>query len=236
MKTCPKCGNIIENDNAKFCRKCGAKQPEIVVEKQESIAINTSPKDGILLSDLPKRQLPDDGGQTLSANFTNKKPISSSFASPIVATEEKGLLWAVKTCFRKYYCLVKGIIDNDEGEINAPIGRSSNDRQKMCVTDKNSKEAITEFKVLDRFVDSCLLDVELKTGRTHQIRVHMAYINHPIVNDNVYGYKKLDDLEFGQMLHAKTIGFVHPKNGKYLEFSVDMPTKFYEILKKYEEE
>lgn len=102
MKTCPKCGNIIENDNAKFCRKCGAKQPEIVVEKQESIAINSTPKDGILLSDLPKRQLLDDGGQTLSSNFTNKKPISSSFASPIVATEEKGLLWAVKTCFRKY--------------------------------------------------------------------------------------------------------------------------------------
>lgn len=103
MKTCPKCGNIIENDNAKFCRKCGAKQPEIVVEKQESTAIRSTPKDGILLSDLPKRQLLDDGGQTLSPNFiTNEGPKSCSLVSPIVATEEKGLLWAVRTCFKKY--------------------------------------------------------------------------------------------------------------------------------------
>lgn len=102
MKTCPKCGNIIENDNAKFCKKCGAKQPEIVVEKQEGTTINSTPKDGILLSDLPKRQLPADGGQTLTPNFTNEKPISSSFSSPIIVTEEKGLIWAVKTCFRKY--------------------------------------------------------------------------------------------------------------------------------------
>lgn len=102
MKTCPKCGNIIENDNAKFCKKCGAKQPEIVVEKQESIVINPTPNNGILLSDSPKRKNTDDGGQTLSPNFTSEKPISSSFTSPIVATEGKGLLWAVKTCFRKY--------------------------------------------------------------------------------------------------------------------------------------
>lgn len=102
MKTCPKCGNIIENDNAKFCKKCGAKQPEIVVEKHESTVINSTPNDGILLSAPPKRLITDDGGQTIPPNFTNEKPIYSSFASPIVATKEKRFLWAVKTCFRKY--------------------------------------------------------------------------------------------------------------------------------------
>ena len=102
MKKCPNCGNIIENDNEKFCKKCGAKQPEIVVEKQESTVINPTPNDGILLSDPPKRKITDDGGQPLSPNFTSEKPISSSFISPIAAKEEKGFLWAVKTCFRKY--------------------------------------------------------------------------------------------------------------------------------------
>jgi len=102
MKKCPNCGNIIENDKAKFCKKCGAKQPEIVVEKQESTVINPTPNDGILLSDPPKRKITDDGGQPLSPNFTSEKPISSSFISPIAAKEEKGFLWAVKTCFRKY--------------------------------------------------------------------------------------------------------------------------------------
>ena len=134
-----------------------------------------------------------------------------------------------KTCYRKYYCLVKGIIENDEGEINAPIGRSSNDRQKMCVTDKNSKEAITEFKVLDRFVDSTLLDVELKTGRTHQIRVHMAYIHHPVLNDNKYGNKIIDDT--GQYLHAYYLSFIHPRTNERMNFEVDMPKYMREYIK-----
>ena len=102
MKKCPKCGNIIENDNAKFCKKCGAKQPEIVVKEQDSTVSNSTPNDGILLNEPPKRQITDDGGQTLSPNYTSEKTISSSFVSPMVVTEEKGFLWAVKTCFRKY--------------------------------------------------------------------------------------------------------------------------------------
>lgn len=101
MKKCPNCGNIIENDKAKFCKKCGARQPEIIVEKQESTVINPIPNDGILLSDPPKNNT-DDGGKNSISNFTNEKPISSSFVSPIAATGEKGFLWAVKTCFRKY--------------------------------------------------------------------------------------------------------------------------------------
>ena len=105
-----------------------------------------------------------------------------------------------KTCYRKYYAIVNGVIENNEGCIDAPIGRSEKDRQMMTVTPKNSKKAITEFKVLERYADSTLLDVELKTGRTHQIRVHMSFINHPVLNDNRYNKKTID--KTGQYLHA----------------------------------
>ena len=126
-----------------------------------------------------------------------------------------------KTCFRKYYAIVNGIIDNNEGIINAPIGRSSKDRQKMEVTDKNSKEAITEFKVLQRLSSTCLVECELKTGRTHQIRVHMAFIKHPVLNDPKYSKKTID--ETGQYLHAYYLSFIHPKTNERMEFVTDMP-------------
>lgn len=102
MKKCPQCGNIIENDNAKFCRKCGAKQPEIVVEKKETTVINSNQNEGVLLNESPNRSMTDDGGQTLSPRYTREEPISSSFISSIIEPEGKGFLWAVKTCFRKY--------------------------------------------------------------------------------------------------------------------------------------
>ena len=132
-----------------------------------------------------------------------------------------------KTCFRKYYAIVNGIIDNNEGIINAPIGRSSKDRQKMEVTDKNSKEAITEFKVLQRLSSTCLVECELKTGRTHQIRVHMAFIKHPVLNDPKYSKKTID--ETGQYLHAYYLSFIHPKTTERMEFVTDMP----EYMKNY---
>ena len=140
-----------------------------------------------------------------------------------------------KTVLRKYIALVHGVILEDTATIDAPIGRSNSDRKKMMVTDVNSKDAVTHIRVLERYKNSTLIECVLETGRTHQIRVHMAYINHPVVNDPVYGYKKLDDKDFGQMLHAEVIGFVHPVTGKYLEFSVDVPLKFKEILKKYKD-
>ena len=126
-----------------------------------------------------------------------------------------------KTCFRKYYAIVSGVIDNNTGEINAPIGRSEKDRQMMTVTLKNSKEAITEFTVLERYDDSCLVECELKTGRTHQIRVHMKFINHPVLNDVKYGKKKLD--ETGQYLHAYYLSFIHPITKERMEFTTDIP-------------
>ena len=134
-----------------------------------------------------------------------------------------------KTCFRKYYALVNGVIENNEGEINAPIGRSEKDRQKMCVTDKNSKEAITLFKVLERLDNASLVECELKTGRTHQIRVHMSFINHPVINDNRYNKKTID--KSGQYLHAYYLSFIHPKTHERMEFETDMPSYMKEFIK-----
>jgi len=130
---------------------------------------------------------------------------------------------------RKYIALVYGVIKNETGTIDAPIGRDLFDRKKMSVTDINSKEAVTHFKVLERFKDATLIECTLETGRTHQIRVHMNYIGFPIVNDPVYGRKKKIN-DFGQMLHAKTIGFTHPITNEYMEFSIDAPKEFYDIL------
>lgn len=138
-----------------------------------------------------------------------------------------------KTVTRKYVALVHGVINEDTATIDAPIGRDKNNRKKMCVTADNAKDAITHIRVLERYKDATLIECVLETGRTHQIRVHLNYINHPVVNDPVYGYKKIDDKDFGQMLHAKTLGFVHPTTGKYMEFNADVPLKFKEILLKY---
>ena len=132
-----------------------------------------------------------------------------------------------KTCFRRYYAIVNGVVENDEGEINAPIGRSDKNRQQMCVTSKNSKEAITLFHVLERYVDSTLLDVELKTGRTHQIRVHMQFINHSVVNDMFYSKKVIDNT--GQYLHAYYLSFIHPDTKERMSFKTEMP----EYMKEY---
>ena len=140
-----------------------------------------------------------------------------------------------KTTTRKYIALVWGIIKEDSGTIDAPIGRDNNDRKKMCVTDVNSKEAITNFKVLERYKDATLIELSLKTGRTHQIRVHMNYIGHPVVNDPVYGRRKLID-DSGQCLHAKTLGFIHPTLNKYMEFDSELPDCFINILNKFKEE
>ena len=140
-----------------------------------------------------------------------------------------------KTTKRLYWALVWGVIPNDTGTIDAPIGRDSNDRKKMCVTAVNSKHAVTHFKVLERYKNATLIELSLETGRTHQIRVHMNYIGHPVVNDPVYGRRKLIDSS-GQCLHAKTLGFIHPTSGKELLFSSELPDCFINILNKFKEE
>lgn len=138
-----------------------------------------------------------------------------------------------KKTVRKYIALVWGKIENDTGTIDAPIGRDKNDRKKMAVTDKNSKKAITHFKVLKRFENVTLLELKLETGRTHQIRVHMSYIGHPVVNDPVYSKRKIID-NSGQCLHAKTLGFIHPKTLEYMEFDSELPECFLNILNIFE--
>ena len=139
---------------------------------------------------------------------------------------------AEKKTYRKYVALVWGVIESDTGEIDAPIGRSKNDRKKMAVR-ADGKEAITHFKVLKRYDKATLIELRLETGRTHQIRVHMNYIGHPVVNDSVYGNRKLFD-DTGQCLHAKELGFVHPTTGKYMQFDSELPECFTNILKKFE--
>lgn len=140
-----------------------------------------------------------------------------------------------KEVVREYIALVEGIIMEDTATIDAPIGRDKNNRKKMTVTSENSKDAVTHIKVLDRYKDSTLIRCKLETGRTHQIRVHLSYIGHPVVNDPVYGHKKLIDKDFGQMLHAEKLGFVHPTTKEYMEFTAKPPKRFEEILNTYKE-
>lgn len=136
------------------------------------------------------------------------------------------------TFLREYEAIVYGNIKDDNGVIDAPIGRSKNDRKKMCITDKNSKEARTHFTVLERFGNFTYVRFRLETGRTHQIRVHMTYMGHPIAGDDVYGPKKVITKLNGQCLHAKTLGFVHPTTHEFLKFDSDLPEYFEKFLSK----
>ena len=132
-----------------------------------------------------------------------------------------------KTIKREYIALVCGVIGEDSGVIDAPIGRDAKDRKKMCVTSENSKKAVTHFKVLKRYEHYTLLRLILDTGRTHQIRVHMKYIGHPVYNDPVYG-KAYND--FGQFLHSASIGFKQPTTHEHLHFECDVPKEFQNFL------
>lgn len=135
-----------------------------------------------------------------------------------------------KKSLRKYWAIVHGNLPNDRGVIEAPIGRSEKDRKKQAVTAKG-KPALTRFQVLERFGDYTLVELQLETGRTHQIRVHMAYIGHPVAGDEVYGpHKTLKG--HGQFLHARTLGFTHPRTGEVLEFTAEAPAIFLETLEK----
>ncbi len=135
---------------------------------------------------------------------------------------------------RKYLAIVDGLIKNDSGTIDAPIGRNIDNRQKMAVTDINGKDSITHFKVLERFNNNTLIECKLETGRTHQIRVHMAFIGYPVNNDPLYGKGKATN--FGQMLHSYSIKFIHPRTGVELSFKVDPPKEFMDKLNSLKEE
>ena len=131
---------------------------------------------------------------------------------------------------REYLVIVYGNIRDDSGTVDAPIGRHKTDRKRMAVTQHNSREAVTHFEVLERFGDFTLVRCRLETGRTHQIRVHMAHIGHPVAGDPVYGPKKVITSLEGQALHAYKLGFVHPGSGEYMEFCSDPPEVFTKFL------
>lgn len=136
------------------------------------------------------------------------------------------------TVNRIYYAVVKGRINTLKGTIDAPLGRHQKNRLKFTVTDKNAKNAITHFEVVESFKEHTLVKLKLETGRTHQIRVHMAYIGHPLVGDPLYGNGKNNYGLKGQALHARIIGFEHPRTNKYMEFESDLPIYFEELLRK----
>ena len=135
------------------------------------------------------------------------------------------------TMARTYVALVRGLIPENSGEINLPIGRDRNNRQKMAVSRENSKEAITYFKVLERYKEHTLIECNLKTGRTHQIRVHLSYIGYPIEGDPLYGGRKYNKLySGGQLLVATHLKLIHPRTKKEMEFQIELPQYFKEIL------
>ncbi|WP_346878731.1 MULTISPECIES: RluA family pseudouridine synthase [unclassified Clostridium] len=136
---------------------------------------------------------------------------------------------------RTYYAIVEGIVKEEEGTVRNNIGRHPVERIKMAVV-KDGKEAITNYKVLERFKSNTLVECRLETGRTHQIRVHMAHLHHPLIGDQVYGYKKQKFKLQGQALHAKNLGFIHPTTGEYMEFDSQLPEYFQDILDKLRKE
>ena len=132
---------------------------------------------------------------------------------------------------RKYRAIVYGNIVEEKGTVDAPIGRHPNDRKKMAINEKNGKRAVTHYRVLERFGKYTYIECQLETGRTHQIRVHMASIGHPLLGDEVYSGRKSPFKLEGQVLHAMTIGFMHPRNGKYMEFEAPLPEYFEKLLR-----
>ena len=133
---------------------------------------------------------------------------------------------------RIYHAIVHGNIKEDSGTVNAPIGRHPIDRKKMSINERNGRNAVTHYRVLERFGDYTYIACELETGRTHQIRVHMASIHHPLLGDSVYGPARCPWTLQGQTLHAKILGIIHPRTGKYMEFDAPLPEYFENLLKK----
>ncbi|MBQ3616360.1 MAG: RluA family pseudouridine synthase [Anaerotignum sp.] len=133
---------------------------------------------------------------------------------------------------RKYNAVVYNGFNEDEGTVNEPIGRNPQDRKKMAVTQKHSRHAVTHYRVIERMEKFTLIEAQLETGRTHQIRVHMTYIGHPLLGDPVYGPKKQPISLEGQALHARVLGFIHPRTGEYMEFEAPLPPYFEALLER----
>lgn len=205
----------------------------LIINKKSGMVVHPAPGHytGTLVNALLYR-FDISGGDKLRPGIVHRLDKDTSGLMIVAKNEEMleklSAMISKKEVERKYLAIVDGVIKHDTGEIDAPIGRDLNNRQKMAVTDVNAKEAVTHFKVLERFNNKTLIECVLETGRTHQIRVHLAYIGFPVCNDPAYGRGKAT--EFGQMLHSYSIKFKHPRNGKELTFQVDVPKEFEDIL------
>lgn len=205
----------------------------LIINKKSGMVVHPAPGHytGTLVNALLYR-FDISGGDKLRPGIVHRLDKDTSGLMIVAKNEEMleklSAMISKKEVERKYLAIVDGVIKHDTGEIDAPIGRDLNNRQKMAVTDVNAKEAVTHFKVLERFNNKTLIECVLETGRTHQIRVHLAYIGFPVCNDPAYGRGKAT--EFGQMLHSYSIKFKHPRNGKELTFQVDVPKEFEDKL------
>ena len=238
----------IDNDFKEVTTLVGEQIPlDIVYEDDDVIIINKA--SGMVVHPAPGHY----SGTLVNALIGHNKELSDDDERPGIIhridKDTSGLLLVVKNekahqflvnemkehkIKRVYIALVEGVINHDTGTIEAPIGRDNKNRKKMAVTDVNAKEAITHFKVLKRYPKATLLECYLETGRTHQIRVHMNYIGHPIVNDPMYNNKKSAN-EYGQLLHATTLSFIHPTTKEMMTFTRDIPDEYKEILKTFEQ-
>lgn len=138
----------------------------------------------------------------------------------------------VHSISRKYRAVVSGNLKEEEGTIEGPIGRHPTDRKKMAINHTHGKDAVTHYRVLERFKNATYIECQLETGRTHQIRVHMSSIGHPLLGDEIYGSSKNPYHLEGQTLHAMILGFIHPKTGNYVEFEAPLPDYFLKLLDK----
>ena len=205
----------------------------IIINKKSGMVVHPAPGHytGTLVNALLYRY-GNLAGEKFRPGIVHRLDKDTSGLMIVAKTEEMlekiSIMISKKEVERKYLAIVDGLIQHDTGEIDAPIGRDRNNRQKMAVTDINAKEAITHFRVLERFNNNTFIECILDTGRTHQIRVHMAYIGYPVNNDPLYGKGKCS--EFGQMLHSYSIKFKHPRTGKKIKYEVDPPKEFNDKL------
>ena len=212
----------------------------IVINKPKGLVVHPAPghPDGTVVNALLHHC-----GDSLSGIGGEKRPgivhrIDKDTSGLIIAAKNDAAHAALAaqlkdhSLARTYVCLVCGRIRNDAGTIDAPIGRHPTDRKKMAVTQKNSRSAVTHWRVLERFAAYTLVECRLETGRTHQIRVHMAYRGHPILGDMVYGHKKPELGQSSQCLHAKELRFVHPRTGEPVTVSCGLPDYFTALLEK----
>ncbi len=209
----------------------------IVVNKPQGMVVHPAPgnPDGTLVNGLLYHCSLSDINGVVRPGIVHRIDKDTSGLLIVAKTNEahESLSKQLKErkAMRRYYCIVNGNIKEDSGTINKPIGRNPIDRKKMAVV-AGGREAVTHFKVLERFGQYTLVECVLETGRTHQIRVHMASIGHSIVGDPVYGAKKERFKTNGQLLHAKTIGFEHPKTKEVMEFDSELPEYFKDVLNK----